>query len=531
MSKKLPGKLNIGIFAEGSNLHVVKLLKTRAGISLIDAQVFKFSSGTKTVFKDKFVDEPDEINEEDVISIEDTENEIEVSSPNLEEDPMRPDNASVLLMALGDYSPRSTVVAFSLAEPNCFYYSFESGWGLKGKKLVKKVIEEIAKEKTDKTYIKPDCVSLLKTYDGSIQAAVREEGVQVLNLFHSLREYVKKRLPPVAFIETLEISLVNMVRVNYILSENDISLIIYIGDDFTRFIFLRGEEVLYIAPIIASGAEEDNITNFIYKRIFWEMDSRNIPKINNIILAGRAKTAGIDVYLLENFSQETSIEVIQFPDLASFEVDKHIVENLSDSAVALGAAWRAADTSNDRLIKIDLTPTKIKEGQKIFKLGLPGWLLFFLIPLLAFFTTIEVATLNHEYEINLVKIEQKKMSIPEYDEVKVQLDNVNMELAILEKSYAVYDSMLAGTKNYNRFLQQLMDVTADVGSIWFTEIIAQSGNEVLMRGFSIYRGNIADFIEKFEHNANLLRVEMETIREKNVYKFEILASVSENGVK
>jgi hypothetical protein len=191
------------------------------------------------------------------------------------------------------------------------------------------------------------------------------------------------RIPFIPAIDSSDVSLMNLVRLNYDLQPQEVSVIIYVGVEFTRLIFMRGDQFYQFAPILGEGYDSPNLLNTVYSRLLLEQDNLAIPRINRIILAGESKRIGFRDFLLQQLPDQ-EVEYLLAPRLDTSELSAEQQESISDYAVPIGAAWKVLDTDNPNIYRINLLPAEVREGQRVFKLAWHGYLLL----LLLFFSTI-----------------------------------------------------------------------------------------------------------------------------------------------
>ena len=246
--------------------------------------------------------------------------------------------------------------------------------------------------------------------------------------------------------------------------------------------------------------------------------------INNIILAGEAQSAGVKEVLEQMFPEDVKIEYIKLPNLSPNGSDPLLLENLPRVAVAIGSAWRALEIKNKELYAIDLTPFEIREGQKVFKLGILGWLFLLLIPILTFQVTTKIAQLNRTLLETRTELQRKKSELAELQTLQQQVDFARQKLAYYKATFGVLDSMRVNTDIWSKFLNKIAMEAQRVGRIWITDIGASDPKTVTIRGYSLYRNRIPRFSNALG-NATLMQVQVQEIRGRTVYQFEIKASV------
>ncbi len=524
-NKKFSGKLAVGIFIDGLSLQVACLARSGKKIRFVDAQIVKLANKLETAVAGAGVYEQ----QPGVVSLTET-TPIDITSETASADVLftemgkgTQDNASILIGVLSRYPKRRYKLAISVPEPYVYYSVFESNWGLKGDKLKAKIIEELAKGKAGEP-LKLDAVNHIEFPDGSVLALVRDLRITLFDLLESIKGSIGGRIPKVSFVESPEISLVNLVKLNYKFPANAITVIVYIGHEFSRLIFMKGNELYHISPLIGEGIDSYNIANTIYSRLILEQDSLGLPFINNIILAGEAQAVGVKEVLVQMFPEDVDIDYIKFPNLSPNGADPLLLESLPRVAVAIGSAWRTLDIKNRELYAIDLTPFEIREGQKVFKLGILGWLFLLLIPVLTFQVTTKIAELNRALKETQVELQRKKAELSELQTIQQQVESARQRLAYYKATFGVLDSMRVNTDIWSKFLQKISNEAKNIGRIWITDVNASGPMDITIRGYSLYRNRIPRFSNAIG-NAMLMKVQVQEIRGRTVYEFEIRASV------
>ncbi len=527
-NKKFSGKLAVGIFVDGLSLQVACLARSGKKIRFVDAQIVNLASKIETTVTAgvEFFENP----QASTSTAETTPIDItsEATAPDLLLTDIggkgAQDNASILVGVLSKYPKRKYKLAISVPEPYVYYTIFESNWGLKKDKLKQKIIEELSKSKAGEP-IKPDAVNYLELPDNTVLAIVRDLRVTLLDLLDSIKKSIGGRIPKISFIESPEFSLVNLVKLNYKFPANAITVIVYVGHEFSRLIFMKGNDIYHISPLIGEGVDSYNIANTIYSRLILEQDNLGIPSVNNIILTGEARAAGVKEILEQMFPEDVSIDYIKFPNLSPDGADPMLIEDLPRVAVAIGSAWRTLVMENKELYTIDLTPFEIREGQKVFKLGILGWIFLLLIPILTFQITTKIAQLSRTLSEAQTELQRRKSELVELQSLQQQVDLARQRLAYYKSTFGVLDSMKVNTDIWNKFLYKISTEAERIGRIWITDINAPDPNTITIKGYSLYRNRIPRFSNAIG-NATLMQVQVQEIRGRTVYQFEIKARIS-----
>lgn len=503
----------IGIFVEGAFIHTVCLVKKSEDIRIIDAEISKLVGQEQAVgHHGELIPEFADVTGNEAFDLTaDLQNSdilvSDIGDLEIEE------NATIIQSILNKYSDKKYTIAISLAEPQVYYAYFNSDWNLKGDKLRKRVIDEMGKLRPDAELLKPEDINLVKLNDGRLMAIIRDGELEIIRELELAVPGSSKRIQ---FIESAEISLVNLIKKSYNFPSSGINLIVYIGHEFSRLTFIQGHDILNISYIIGVGLDAENIVNTIYSRILLEQDNLNVNDLDNIILAGQAYDAGIQEFLVQKFSEDTNIEYINLHKLGMAGNDPLS----SRFAVPIGAAMRALSGSKDDLYSVDVTPRSVKERKKKFKVGLLGWFLLALISIVTFFTTVKIGEKRNELTQAESTIRSKKVELAGLQEVETRLNMLRQKLDSYDRTLGVLDSIPLNNPTWSQFLNTIATVAQKTRYIWITDAHRKDGSVVLIKGYSVYRNKIPIFANSLS-NARLKNVEVQEIREKTVYSFEI----------
>ncbi|MFZ0389096.1 MAG: hypothetical protein WAN36_01450 [Calditrichia bacterium] len=526
-NKVFQEELAIGIFVEGQHLHIATLARRKERLKLIDAQIIKLTKTMDTV------QVQEEIFSESLSDYSDGSSQLDISE-EIPDHHWRDndstadvhDNAALLRQLLQRYPNKKNKLAISLSEPQVYYSYYATDWGLDGKKLKQKMLDEIFSERQNGEVISPDALHVVRLKDGRLMGIVRDNEVNVLNLLDYIRAGKRVNVPIIDFVESSEISLVNLVNANYEFSEVEVSVIVYLGNEFSRLIFLKGNELYTISYIIGAGLDSENITNTIYSRILLEQDNLNLPQIDNIILTGECYEVGMKTYLAEKLPEAIKVDYLK---LANLDVigNEPIVSRFS---VAIGSAWRVLNKKDPFQYDVNLLPMTIMEGQKRFKLGLAGWVLLILLPLMSLFATSKI--ISQKSTISQLTTDRQR-----YNEELAYLQDFEMKYNAKKAKYAHYqkafdavEAMSAGLKVWSNFLKGLSSQSKSTGNLWITDVNGKSGDNAVLKGYSMRRDRIPQLASTMGEGA-LKRVEVQEIRRQQVYLFEMEGNLPKDDIK
>ncbi len=427
-------------------------------------------------------------------------------------------NGEVMIALLSEYPTAAYEFVYSISEPSVYYQQFEDNFGLSGMKLKRKLVDELSATRSVKPTI--DSLSYISAAEGQILSVIREDGLGMLDLIESVKDFLGKQIPRVQFVETSDISLMNLVRSNYELGESEISIIVYIGSEFSRLIFMKGQYFFHFAPVISEGKLTPNIENTIYSRILLEQDSAGITRVDRIFLAGEANKIDLKKFLAPQFS-ESPIEYVSAPTLDTSEFADDPEAIISEYAIPISSAMRALEPKSSLYYHVDLLPISFREGQKIFKLAWHGYVLLVLIFMTTLFFTSRYATLNQDVQRSRSELSKKQDQLAENQRLQSILDSLTGHNRQFEAALKVYDQVIPNYNRWSKVFNHLTNSVDGLNSVWIKTIAAKGDSSIELMGYTLYRHRIPRIANMFD-NASLQAVDMEKIREKDVYKFVVL---------
>ena len=427
------------------------------------------------------------------------------------------DNNAVLLGLLSQYKPRSYSLAYSISEPSIYYHHFENDFGLKGKKLKLRIIEELKNVRTFQPTA--DAVDSIHTDDNGLLCVVREEGLSLINHLENIKGFLGNRIPTIAGIDSSDVSLMNMVRLNYDLQPDEVSVIVYVGVEFTRLIFMRGHQFFQFAPILSEGYDSPNLHNTVYSRLLLEQDNLNIQRLNRVVLAGESRRIELKDFL-QQLLPEQEVDYLRASNLDTSNLPAELQGMVSDYAAAIGVAWKFLDSSNKHLYTTNLLPDEIREGQRVFKLSWHGYVLLGAIFASTLIFTTQIQKKQQQIKEKQSVLDVKNSQIAENTTLQNSIQTLQQQLATYNASMALYDSLVPGVDKFSKAFSRLSNGIDDLNSIWVTEFLSGDNGQVTLNGFSAARSRIPRLSGLFD-KAELKEVTTEEIREETVYRYKI----------
>lgn len=367
---------------------------------------------------------------------------------------------------------------------------------------------------------------LLKLADGSTINLTHDQYPPFLSIMREVNDFLGKKLY-FGLMDTTELALANIARSSQYTQPGKISVIVYIEDEFTRLIFLEGQELLHISSVINENAASPQVLDVISRRLMYEIDEAKIPEIDTILLAGRCSRIRAKSFFTEHF-ERAEVDFLSSTQAGNLPVE-HDKQNerFSEFAVAIALAWKQLEPKNPTFFSLNLIPQELKDQQEILKLDRNGYALLAITGLIAFFITFQIISVRSEVS----NIKNKSMSLQqEIDYTKRAVNEVldiDDERKQLETNLSLADSL---AKEHNSFLVFLKKLNASVqrtGDIWVNEI-SKNGATYSLNGSSSSRLKIPVLADKLG-GAVLKKVTREKSDQNQFYHFSMDGIKAEKG--
>ncbi len=384
----------------------------------------------------------------------------------------------------------------------------------------KKDLRIIVDDRLESLYGTPkgeDFYSYSVRNDGALLLASIDDEPQTLQLVNRTQSLYRGKL----FIDEVlpdEALVIGLIRANYEFEADTITAAIQYGETSCRVLFMRGDQLWIVSPIITEGTRSRKFLNTVFSKILFQLDTGEVPNLDKIILCN-------------NSLGQDSVEFFQdrFPDIdvSEFAFDENVfdTEDFDQSTVAsfttaIGMAWASAGFERDKFPKISFLPNYVKDRQKIFKLQWHGFLLLGLI--LAVFPITNYYYLANDAEINRLQdeINNAKLSIISLQPTVNEYNRISSDLSAIQSRLELLDDLSTGTLTWSTNLDIVNRGIDNIDSIWITFMAEDLRTGVIdIQGYSLYRNRIPMIADMFD-NAVLVDVSRATIREKEVYSFQ-----------
>ncbi|MBE0538236.1 MAG: hypothetical protein IH620_00875 [Ignavibacterium sp.] len=410
----------------------------------------------------------------------------------------------------------------ALTEPAIYYHPYDGKRDLKGGKLIDEIISDIRSSKG--VSVDKESVDYIELADGSLLSAFIDGPVACVNLTDNLAGYFGKKFFKVPTIKSADTALAYYVAKRKKFFPDDQSLVVYIGKEYSKLIFLQGRKLKHIGTTLDIGTTNLHTYDVYFSKILLEMENGGITSLDNIIVCGEDDSENLILSFYGTFP-EANVSRLEFDDLDISQVDEDSKTKFSSYSVPVAVATEFFDEAAKETKGINLLPKYISEEQKLFQFS---WHSFAVMPLLfiaAFLFTLKAMQNSKEITRLDSEIKQKQMIIRQNQETLSKISELEGKISSFGQTQAILDSAAAGTGVWKEVLKDVAAFCGSKQNIWISSIVRENTNAIKIEGYSLSKYSTTEMAYSLE-GSRLNSVMNEALREKNAYKYNLTFDIT-----
>ncbi len=506
-------KKYVGIFIDGPETKVAIISKSSKGLKLEDIVTYGLKSSPYQFFgQEKTEFEVDS----DTILFEPTEE----TTDTLEE-PMLSNVISNKVKNIKDL-----VFVPVVTEPQVSYLIIPNVPKGKEKEIKQYIIDKWLDTKLSS--IDENNLRYYEYTNGTYLSAYINEEFPVLEQIRQFAKFWKMKMPRIPFISGGDVCIASYVLNKYGIQEDKNYLILHIGIDSSRIIFISNKTIKHISSYLGIGVQTVGFHDIIISKINLEMDVAQITEIDKIFLAGEVTESTVQLTFYGSFPL-ADVEVIKFDELDISELNEDKKEQIPVYAFCIAPIVLLSMKNKVKTPTVNLLPYHIIESQKIFKLSPIGYALLILIFLSVAFFTQKFITNQNKLKVLQTEIQSKQLLIAENAEL---VNRVNQLANRIEAGYRIQrtiDTLVLGAERWTEILMKIAEYNPQKRRIWLTNISATEEG-VKIFGVGINKYTIPDFSDYLD-KALLKSMISQELREREINRFEINLKPDKYGYK
>jgi Tfp pilus assembly protein PilN len=457
-------------------------------------------------------------------SVNDLENAFDINMTELEPDDEHPDsgehnskdrNVSAIYALLDKFQNIKANLAINAPLLTVKYDYVEKQAVEKDKDFKKRVKEKINVWGDDNNEIRR--TNYIEISDSRYLQVDYEYHPPVIDLMEEVNQFRSGNLD-LALMDTNELALVELVREIYKFEKEEVTAIIYIEEDFSRVIFLKGSEIYHITPIVHKGSTSPDVLDVIYSRIIFAQDQHFIPELNKILVAGHSSRLKAKYY----FRQKFPYAITGYLNSKKIRSDLRFKDRgllFSRYAVPIALAWKALQKNTYTNKATNLLPEYVVEKQRLPKLAVHGYFLLAVMALTGFAFTLFISKKNAEISRFRKEITVMQRQIESNTDLTERVRSFDTKIMEIENKTSVVDSFSKNHDDVVLFLQKLNGHIQQIGGIWITDL-SKGGESVQLSGLSTRRESIP-LLANALGGASLKKVTRSSMGSEDVFAFQM----------
>ena len=404
-----------------------------------------------------------------------------------------------------------------ITDPNLTFHIYEAPLEKDKKKTLEKIISEIYNTKG--LLLTKDQIDFISLDEKTHLCVFVEPNVVCANLVSSVAAYNNKRYYKIQSIKSAEIALANFVSKTTKFFPEDYSLIIYIGSEFSKLIFLEGQNLKHIGATLDIGVQNLHTYDVYFSKILLEMENGGIPRLDNVIICGDDRSENLVLSFYGTFP-EANVSELQFDMFDLHAITEENRVEISSYAIPISAAYEYYAELDKELVGINILPKYIVENQKFFQFG---WHSFIILPLIffaTFFFTYNILSNIQEVEELDNKIFQLEQLAIQNENIISQMEPISKRISSFDNTQAILDSAMSGTEVWGKTLEKVSNFVERRRNFWVSHLETRNENQVLINGYSLSRNVLTEFAE-YSNSSILQNVLYEPLREKNAFAYTL----------
>jgi len=408
-----------------------------------------------------------------------------------------------------------------ITEPHISYMVHQLGNGKKTGDLKSRLIEEW-KENLN-IELTTQRIDYIEYKNQFLISTLVQENIPVLNELKILAEISETKTLDILSIRSADISLINYVLNLYKPAKDEIYLLIYLGTDSVRLIFIKDGKVVHINRYLGLSLERQGLVSFISSKIVFEMEYAGVTELTNIIVTGEFNDE-----LLSAIKQSFPFATVNLLDLKIFDfssIDEQVAYKAHSYIFPLLAVCDEVYHYSNIKKNLEFHSKRISKISFFKKFDFVSMFLFIVLGVMIFFS-------YKLYEERTNHLKKMKEQVARIDVIK----SVSaVELAKINELSHRYDILNAYKQNLDQSLQNLNRWTDNLlliesynphqNKMWITSIKVddKDPNSILIKGLAIDRSKIPGLMFSLG-DAELKNIYIYEIRNKKIYQFELIAT-------
>lgn len=414
-----------------------------------------------------------------------------------------------------------------VTEPTVNYHHYEGQIGTNKKKLIQAVVADILVSKGITT--EPDLVDVVSTNDKTTLALFLEGDIHCVGLINQLANFNNKRYLKIPTIKSAELALSYFVSKTNKFFPEDFSLIVYIGKEYSKLIFLEGQKLKHIGSTLDIGTKNLHTYDVYFSKILLEMENGGVPKLDNIIICGEDRSENLILSFFGTFP-EANVTELKFDGFDTSLLNEESAQNLALYAMPISVGVEYFDEIDKMHVGANFLPKYVQENQKTFQFAWHGYLLVALLFIATFFFTFHILSNVRQIKDLDYEIERLQQRQAQNQALVDEITPLDVRINTFDATQGIIDSAATGAGLWNKNITRLSDFMERRRSFWFSKIEPTNPEVLKLTGYSLSRSVLTEFADQNRFSI-LKNINYEPLREKSAFSFSMEYRITEDTTK
>jgi hypothetical protein len=502
------------LYCEGTDAKLVVLSKNNDGIKIHNVGSLTMARALQSSSKQDVMAELDgqDLLSADQVTFDNLDTEGVLASSSL---PVDQSDVGQLNTLLSELKLNNLLFIPIVTEPVINFHTYEGQRDTNKKKLIGNVIKDLQTSKGIE--VTEDLIDVFDLNEKSMLGVFIEGEIPCVGLINQLANYNHKRYLKIPTIKTAELSLAYYVSKSTKFFPEDYSLIVYIGKEYSKLIFMEGQKLTHIGSTLDIGTKNLHTYDVYFSKILLEMENGSIPKLDNIIICGEDRSENLILSFYGTFP-EANVSELKFENFDTTLISEADKTNLALYAIPISVAVEYFDELDKTYVGVNFLPKYIQENQKYLQFG---WHSYAVMPLLfgaAFYFTFQILSnirqmKDLDYEIS--RLNQRQI---ENQALVNEITPIEERIRNFDATQKILDQASEGSSIWNKTIFKMSDFIERRRNFWVSKIETVTPDEIKLSGYSLNRSVLTEFAG--QNKGSLLKsINYEPLREKSAFAY------------
>jgi hypothetical protein len=368
-------------------------------------------------------------------------------------------------------------------------------------------------------------IGFVDLFDNSRLAVYSSGKSNYLQAIDSLARLNNRKFLKIPSVKSAEISLSSYILRKRKFGEEDNSLIVYVGKEYSKLIFLKGNKLHHIGATVSVGKNSFNSHNVIASKILFEMENGLIDNINNIIICGEDNSEELISVINEAYPSADikiqNIESVEIRELDSFSTTSSFI-------IPVAVAQEYFDEMDKKFSGLNLLPNYVKEEQKVINLQWHGYVMILLILLSVGFFVAKIYSNNQELAVKNSEINKFNVIEEQNRDAVEKIKSYENKIANVGQTKAVLNQLSRGTGILSSQMKKIANFTSQDRIMWISSINMDERKDLVVSGYTFSRRRVKDLADAYIGSI-LENIIYDPLRDTRAFKFKIDAGIIPEG--